>query len=147
MYALKMIQDLKFSLVQEQSLLPPPSKICKKDLAITLFGQHTVEACEESGINSASDCLAERIDREMHKYLAEPGISIETCPLSWWRCNEKHYPLLSKVAKKYWGAPASSVPCERIFSSAGLIISNKRASLSTGTAEMLVYLHANWKWH
>ena len=49
------------------------------------------------------------------------------------------------MTKMYLGVPMSSVSCERIFSDAGNIISDKQAALLPGTAEMLVFLHANWK--
>lgn len=81
----------------------------------------------------------------MARYMAEPEIDIGMDTLLWWKQHEVSYPLLSQCAKRFLGIPATSVPCERIFSSAGSIISQKRASLLPKTAEVLVLLHADWK--
>ncbi|KAE8229553.1 hypothetical protein CF326_g5474 [Tilletia indica] len=46
--------------------------------------------------------------------------------LGWWRDNEKNLPVLSKVARKYLCAPASTSAVERVFSRAGRYVSNRR---------------------
>ncbi|CAD6928103.1 unnamed protein product, partial [Tilletia controversa] len=46
--------------------------------------------------------------------------------LGWWRDNEKNLPILSKVARKYLCAPASTSAVERVFSRAGRYVSNRR---------------------
>ena len=43
----------------------------------------------------------------------------------------------------YLSAPASSAPCERIFSAAGQLYTAKRSSLKDDTAEMILRLHHN----
>lgn len=64
-------------------------------------------------------------------------------PLEWWKANEKTFPILSKLAKKYLAIPATSVPVERFFSKAGNILTKKRASMKPKTFEMLMYVGIN----
>ena len=45
--------------------------------------------------------------------------------------NSFRYPILSKLAKKYLPIPATSVPSERAFSTAGHIVNKKKSLPST----------------
>ena len=65
-------------------------------------------------------------------------------PLQWWKEREIIFPNLKKLVKKYLCVPASSVPCERIFSLAGHIVSKKRSSLSPENIDLLIFLHKNY---
>ena len=53
------------------------------------------------------------------------------------------HPQLSALACKYLGSPATSVPCERLFSEAGNIVTKKRAALTSDNVNRLVCL-SNW---
>lgn len=57
-------------------------------------------------------------------------ISVDANPLKWWKDNEHQYPNLSKLSKHYLAVQATSVANERVFSTAGDIVSAQRASLS-----------------
>jgi len=46
--------------------------------------------------------------------------------LDYWRLNASKYPVLSLIARKYLGIPASSASSERFFSQGALIISKIR---------------------
>ena len=74
------------------------------------------------------------------RYRAEPTISETDCPLQWWSTHEGAHPHLSALARKYLGSPATSVPCERLFSLAGNIVQKKRAALSSENVNRLVCL-------
>ena len=63
------------------------------------------------------------------------------CPLSWWRVRESKYPKLAWLARRVLAIPATSAPSERLFSRAGLIITEKRNSLSGDSAALLIYLY------
>ena len=71
----------------------------------------------------------------------EPDQDIDIDPLEYWKVNERVFPRLSTLAKRYLGIPASSVPVERLFSSAGELISKKRNSLLPENANVLLSLH------
>lgn len=80
---------------------------------------------------------------EIDCYLNENSIPKESDVLLWWKHNSTRYPVLSKLAKKYLCVSATSVPSERVFSSAGNIISTKRCSLSNNKAKKLIFLFQN----
>ncbi len=65
------------------------------------------------------------------------------CPYKWWKHHQSSFQLLAPVARKWLGCLASSVPCERAFSSSGNRIAHKRASLSDELVRDLVFLHDN----
>ena len=66
--------------------------------------------------------------------------------MEWWECHQhlaKMYPHLAKMALKYSRVVATSVPSERLFSTAGNIVTAKRAALDPGNVEKLIFLHDN----
>jgi hypothetical protein len=62
-------------------------------------------------------------------------------PLIWWKEHEQMYPNVAKLARKILCIPATSAPCERVFSVAGLTISKLRSRMVSSNAEMCVFLH------
>ena len=63
--------------------------------------------------------------------------------MEWWECHQQLYPHLAKMAQKYSGVVATSVPSEQLFSTAGNIVTAKRAALDPGNVEKLIFLHEN----
>ena len=57
--------------------------------------------------------------------------------LSWWKLNEKTFPILSKIAKDYLAIQSTSVPSERSFSMSGLIVTKLRNQLNPETLKQL----------
>ena len=55
--------------------------------------------------NQPSSCsklfLAEKIEKEIDYYKHFPNIDTNSCPLNWWRDEQRRLPLLSEVARKY----------------------------------------------
>lgn len=62
---------------------------------------------------------------------------------TWSKNNETRLPVLSTYAKKYLAIPATSTPSERVFSTAGNIVTTKRANLLPENVNKLVFLHHN----
>ena len=84
----------------------------------------------------------------MEKYSLEPGLPFAnstTSPLDWWKVNSFKYPNISKMAKQVLGVPATSVPSERVFSTAGDIVTAQRAALDPVHVDKLIFLKKNMK--
>ena len=112
---------------------------CTDDLLSILFGDeifytnHTPQNITRKS----------RLQMEMDLYQMDPLANIRSNPLNWWKLNQDRLPILAKLAKRFLGISASSVPCERLFSTAGNIITETRSRLSPENAEMLIFLHSN----
>jgi len=106
---------------------------------------HVQVAMNRNGNEGGDD--HERAHAELTLYRTEPMLPVQkedrsyNDPLSWWRLKAQQFPLLSELAIKYLCIPATSAPSERVFSTAGLTISNMRSRLDPMTANELVFLH------
>ena len=76
-------------------------------------------------------------------YKSASPICLRVKPLDWWNKRKHLLPNLAKLAQKYLGIVAISVPSERLFSTAGNIVSAKRAALLPDNVDKLVLLHEN----
>ncbi|XP_070408968.1 zinc finger BED domain-containing protein 4-like [Nothobranchius furzeri] len=80
---------------------------------------------------------------EVRRYSEEKLIRRDKDPLLWWQEHGQTFPALSKLAVRYLGIVASSVPAERIFSKAGEVLRKKRSRLKGKTVNMLLFLNKN----
>lgn len=115
----------------EQEQPPPSKKTALEDRLGATFAKPTV---------SQSIC---RIDLEIEMYKKDTSIPLTSCPLKWWKENAQAYPLLSSLSKAYLTVPATSVPSERVFSTAGDIVNAQRSQLLPENVDMLVFLQKN----
>nr|CAD2134103.1 unnamed protein product [Meloidogyne enterolobii] len=65
--------------------------------------------------------------------------------VNWSGENSIKWPLLTKLSHRYFSAPATSSESERLFSTAGLVVSNLRTRLLPDNVEKLLFLHNNLK--
>lgn len=65
---------------------------------------------------------------EMYKHLPQINDD-EQCPLHWWSQNAATYPILSQLARQYLAIPATSIPCEQLFSNGREMLNKKRCAL------------------
>lgn len=101
-------------------------------------------AAKKSLLLLSSDSDSDKEEQgPLARYKAEPCIGMHECPLEWWAAHAGAYGQLSFLARKYLATPATSVPCERLFSLAGNIIQKKRAALQSDNVNKLVCL-SNW---
>lgn len=112
----------------------------------------------KSAISAALATLAERktatspqlitahqVEAELTGFLTEEGARVAELdrdsalaqdPLAWWKANHAKYPILAHVARSLLAVPATSSSVERLFSSAGLVSSGLRGSVTADTLEM-----------
>ncbi|XP_011859300.1 PREDICTED: zinc finger BED domain-containing protein 1-like [Vollenhovia emeryi] len=100
--------------------------------------------------NSALDFLFKKPEthvssaaQQIQLYLCEPQIDINIDPFQWWKSREKKFPQLAQLAKKYLCIPATSVASERIFSTAGNIVSPRRSCLASENVSTNVFIFQN----
>src|SRR5271170_2944588 len=63
--------------------------------------------------------------------------------LKWLDANQRQFPILAQLARKYPSIQATSGASERVFSDAGLIMSAKRTSMKEDLFEALIFLKRN----
>lgn len=120
-------------------LKAPDSPPRKKTAMSELFGDVFIT----SVVPGSGRSLQQQIEEELCKFKAEPCIAPERNPLDWWKSNELNYPHLALFAKCVLAIPGTSVPSERIFSTAGDIVYAQRACLSPENVNILIFLKKN----
>lgn len=81
--------------------------------------------------------------QEVQRYFDDKPIPRKENPLLWWKAHEKIYPNLAHLVRTHLNMVATSVPCERMFSKAGSIITERRTRLQTKKVKELMFLNAN----
>ena len=71
-------------------------------------------------------------------YLQDKNFEKNKNPLLFWKVNSLKYHVLSKLAKRLLGIPATSAPIERVFSHAGNILRPNRARLLPDNFELVL---------
>lgn len=85
-----------------------------------------------------------RARTELNAYLQLPCETRGANAIAWWNENGRgQFPLLFNAAMKYLIIPASSIPSERVFSTAGQVLTKRRNRLSDESARMLICMHNN----
>lgn len=87
--------------------------------------------------------IAEKIKLQLESYLSLLPIAMNENPCLWWAKNRDNFNLLVPVVRCYLGIPASEVASERVFSSAGNVVTERRHRLAQEHVEELVFLHHN----
>lgn len=80
---------------------------------------------------------------EVDMYRKESRSSLDSNPLEWWGANHTRFPRLASLAERYLCIPGTSVPSERVFSAAGLVVNRLRTRLTPEHVDMLVFLNKN----
>lgn len=103
----------------------------------TLFGDVFVTRVEPA------KSMEQLVGTELENYQNEPTVSVNDDPLQWWKHRTGTYPILSKLACAYLVIPATSVASERVFSTAGDIVSAQRGTLGSENVDLLIFLKKN----
>lgn len=83
------------------------------------------------------------MEDEIASYFLMPIARENKNPLDWWKTKREMFPILSILAQKYLGIPATSVASERLFSDAGNHITAKRNSLNPNLLAKMLFLKRN----
>lgn len=120
---------------QEPSVKPGPA-MGATSTVWTVFSELSSTARKETDNGHAA--------RQAADYLSAPLLPRAENPLDWWKGRGSQlYPALAKVAQMYLSIPATQTRSERLFSTAGSVVSNRRELLLTEHVEQLVFLHEN----
>ncbi|KAK3907296.1 E3 SUMO-protein ligase ZBED1 [Frankliniella fusca] len=77
---------------------------------------------------------------ELKTFLDLPREGRDTDPVRYWRRAAAQFPNLAAVARRHLATPATSVPSERLFSTAGYIASERRSRLKPSLLQALLFL-------
>ena len=89
------------------------------------------------------DIASLEITDEITSYSLMPIARENKNLLEWWKAEQEIFPILSIIAKKYLGIPATSVASEWLFSDAENHITEKRNLLDPDLLEKMVFLKRN----
>ena len=81
-------------------------------------------------------------ETEVERYLESERADEDTDVLQWWKQNEAKYPRIAKMARDVLSIMATSVPVERLFSSASLTMTKTRNCLSDLSMKALICIHS-----
>ncbi|KAH8040937.1 hypothetical protein HPB51_013107 [Rhipicephalus microplus] len=94
--------------------------------------------------NVLQDNAHESVPSQVAECLGAPVLPRSENPLEWWKTHgSRLYPALAKVAQKYLSIPATQTRSERLFSTAGNVVSSRRELLLPDHVKQLVFLHEN----
>ncbi len=79
-------------------------------------------------------------EKEVNLFRAVDCISLDADPLKWWKTHEHLDSHIAMLACRYLAVPGTSVPSEKVFSTAGDIVTSSRSVLSTENVDILIFL-------
>ncbi|XP_015794375.1 zinc finger BED domain-containing protein 1-like [Tetranychus urticae] len=82
------------------------------------------------------------LNSSLKHYLELKNIDLKDDPLDFWKRYKENFHHLHNIAIKYLNIPATSVPCERLFSKTGQIINEKRNRISPSHVNALCFLES-----
>ncbi|XP_015123307.1 zinc finger BED domain-containing protein 1-like [Diachasma alloeum] len=88
----------------------------------------------------SADVSSAAFHAELTQYISQGVILRDNDPIQYWKSVGQGFPLLSKVAMKFCNVVGSSVPSERLFSTAGNVVTDSRNRLTGEHVNMLVFL-------
>ncbi|EFN71507.1 Zinc finger BED domain-containing protein 1, partial [Camponotus floridanus] len=100
----------------------------------SIWDFHDTLELKQKSISNASKNL------ELEQYLQLERIPRKDDIFMYWKSVETTFPSLSKLALRHLSVIGTSVPCERLFSKAGLIKRDNRNRLTSRHLNMLVFL-------
>jgi len=84
------------------------------------------------------------VQAEVISWQTIPAIKTKEDPLAVWQQHHKSFPRLALLARQVLAIQASSVASERVASTAGNIVTAKRARLTPQRVSMFTFARSNW---
>ena len=100
----------------------------------------------EAGAVALLPAAAPRVTTEsvLDSFFAARAFGAGGSTLEWWKNHAKEFPGLWDLAMRSLSLPPSTTSCERLFSTAGWIITKRRSRLAPELVEALVVLKKDW---
>lgn len=148
-----MIWNALHKYVMDAHVIDSPIAVTQNEVAVSQsdasgneFLNKLFRSSEPTAVDVKIQSYDERVTAEINSFKREKQLSrtegnIHSNPLHWWRDNQFEYPILSSFARKILYIPATPAPLERVFSAAGLTITDRRASLHGELSASQVLLH------
>lgn len=113
------------------------SKLSQDDVSFLLGGYFDTQDCDVV----VPSTLAEELDM----YSKEKPVSTKVNPFDWWKVSCVNFPKLAALVRRVLCSPATSVPSERVFSTAGGTVTKLRAALDSESIDKLIFLNKRLK--
>lgn len=124
--------------IESTSSLTVTSTVVNEFSVWGAFDEKAAEVSVQSTIPASSKAII-----EIQRYMEETLLGRNEDPLKWWKQYSYNYPYLSKVVLDNFGTVATSVPCERVFSKSGQLISERRSRISATKVKQIMFLNVN----
>ena len=122
----------------------PPAKKMKGEHLMLDFLYESDD--DETDTSTPQNATIDTVTVDIDKYIRDPVEPRDTDPLVFWSTvGATGYASLGPLAKKLLSVPASSVPTERLFSTAGVVVAKLRSSLEPEMVAKLLFLNKNWE--
>ena len=108
-------------------------KLSQEHVSFLLGGYFETKDCDIVVPSTAAE--------ELDLYISEKPVTTKINPFDRWKVNCSNYPNLSKLARRVLCSPATSVPSEQVFSTAGGTVSKSRAALDSESVDKLIFLN------
>lgn len=115
---------------------------CDNEDKFSLWKSYDIRVASHKPQGTASS----RAIIEVQRYMETEILDRHADPLEWWSKHHYNYPYLKQIIQEKCCALATSVPCERLFSKAGNILSERRTRLNTNKINQLLMLNVNKEW-
>lgn len=83
------------------------------------------------------------VEFEINLYMSEAEADPSLNAIDCWITKRERLPFLSNIAQAVLAVPATSAPCERVFSQAAVILCKNRHNLSSQTFESEIFFKCN----
>ncbi|KIM62265.1 hypothetical protein SCLCIDRAFT_120139 [Scleroderma citrinum Foug A] len=114
--------------------------------ATTLESTFDCHCCEllEKAAHENNDSLGWAAELCHYLGVIIENVSKDMDVIVWWEKHAQIYPTLACIAQDVCAVPASSVPCERLFSAGAEIATDRHSCLGSGRFEELQVLKHAW---